>query len=45
MISLFESLVNTEGFKTDGSVLVVDVVFESLVNTEGFKTKALLNMS
>ena len=34
----FESLVNTEGFKTDTLVSLPGKVFESLVNTEGFKT-------
>ena len=34
----FESLVNTEGFKTDRAVSTACSLFESLVNTEGFKT-------
>ena len=34
----FESLVNTEGFKTYVGILEELNQFESLVNTEGFKT-------
>ena len=34
----FESLVNTEGFKTGHKGYVEQYLFESLVNTEGFKT-------
>ena len=34
----FESLVNTEGFKTALRAGCMNSVFESLVNTEGFKT-------
>ena len=35
---LFESLVNTEGFKTKSLLFYRSFPFESLVNTEGFKT-------
>ena len=35
----FESLVNTEGFKTKKTVKLIHSEFESLVNTEGFKTQ------
>ena len=35
---MFESLVNTEGFKTWKNVANNLEMFESLVNTEGFKT-------
>ena len=35
---MFESLVNTEGFKTTERACAGSERFESLVNTEGFKT-------
>ena len=35
---MFESLVNTEGFKTEEVRTNEHQTFESLVNTEGFKT-------
>ena len=37
----FESLVNTEGFKTAFPSYHTASVFESLVNTEGFKTRVM----
>ena len=40
LITMFESLVNTEGFKTIYSRSPGQYMFESLVNTEGFKTYA-----
>ena len=39
---MFESLVNTEGFKTSNAFLMIHNPFESLVNTEGFKTEQKL---
>ena len=36
---LFESLVNTEGFKTTEEYYIQVDMFESLVNTEEFKTR------
>ena len=35
----FESLVNTEGFKTTEEYYIQVDMFESLVNTEEFKTR------
>ena len=34
----FESLVNTEGFQTEKTLISLPGMFESLVNTEGFQT-------
>ena len=42
MWTVFESLVNTEGFQTNTQENSLETWFESLVNTEGFQTIWLL---